>query len=53
VRQGAADLVPVKKLAGVFKGKAPVEAVADLQILANDTINEAPTPPTSRPCRSS
>ena len=31
---------PVKKTAGVFKGKAPVEAVADLQILANDTINE-------------
>lgn len=32
--------VPVKKTAGVFKGWAPVEAVADLQILANDTINE-------------
>jgi hypothetical protein len=44
--------VPVKKQTGVFKGKPPVDKVADLQILANDTINEGPTPPTSRPCRS-
>jgi hypothetical protein len=33
--------VPVKKQTGVFKGKPPVDKVADLQILANDTINEA------------
>lgn len=31
---------PVSKVAGVFKGKPPVSAVADLQIFANDTINE-------------
>ena len=31
---------PVKQMSGVAKGRAPVEAVADLQILANDTINE-------------
>ncbi len=31
---------PVEKVAGVFKGKAPVSTVADLQIFANDTINE-------------
>ncbi len=30
----------VNKLSGMFKGKAPVESVSDLQILANDTINE-------------
>jgi hypothetical protein len=33
--------VPVEKQAGVFKGKPPVDYVADLQIFANDTINEA------------
>lgn len=32
---------PVIKVTGAFKGKAPVDAVADLAILANDTINEA------------
>jgi len=32
--------VPVEKQTGVFKGKPPVDAVRDLQILANDTINE-------------
>lgn len=31
---------PVNKVAGVFKGKPPVSAVADMQIFANDTINE-------------
>jgi hypothetical protein len=40
------DLVPliscsVRKLAQLFKGKAPIDFVCDLQILANDTINEA------------
>ena len=39
------DQVPVisgsvEKVAGVFKGRAPVADVLDLQILANDTINE-------------
>lgn len=39
------DLVPVisapaEKVAGVFKGKAPVSNVLDMQIFANDTINE-------------
>ena len=32
---------PVEKIAGVAKGKSQVEKVADVQILANDTINEA------------
>jgi hypothetical protein len=33
---------PAEKIAGVIKGRAPVNnGVADLQILANDTINEA------------
>jgi hypothetical protein len=32
--------VPVKKIAGVFKGRPPISDVADFQILANDTINE-------------
>ncbi len=31
---------PVEKIAGVFKGRAPVEDVGDLQVFANDTINE-------------
>lgn len=31
---------PVEKQADVFKGKAPVDAVATLQVFANDTINE-------------
>lgn len=31
---------PLDKVAGVVKGRAPVADVADLQILANDTINE-------------
>lgn len=31
---------PVEKVAGVFKGVAPVAAVMDLQILANDATNE-------------
>lgn len=31
---------PVDRTSGLQKGKAPVEAVADLQILANDCINE-------------
>lgn len=31
----------VEKQRGVFKGKAPVSYVLDMQILANDTINEA------------
>ncbi len=31
---------PVVKAAGVFKGIAPVHAVMDLQVFANDTINE-------------
>ncbi len=31
---------PTEKVAGVFKGMPPVSAVADLQIFANDTINE-------------
>jgi hypothetical protein len=39
------DKVPVisaavEKVAGVFKGRPPVSDVLDLQILANDTINE-------------
>jgi hypothetical protein len=33
--------VPVKKVNNVVKGRAPVAKVADLQIYANDTINEA------------
>ena len=32
---------PVIKVTGAFKGKAPITTVSDLQILANDTINEA------------
>lgn len=32
---------PVIKVTGAFKGKAPVSYVADLQIFANDIINEA------------
>lgn len=32
---------PQDKVAGVFKGRAPVSDVLDLQIFANDTINEA------------
>lgn len=40
------DRVPVlscavDKTSGVFKGKAPVAAVLDFHILANDTVNEA------------
>lgn len=31
---------PAEKVAGVFKGKAPVSNVLDMQIFANDTINE-------------
>lgn len=31
---------PVDKVANVVKGRAPVEPVSDLQIFANDTINE-------------
>lgn len=31
---------PVDKLPGVFKGKAPIADVMDLQILANDMVNE-------------
>lgn len=31
---------PVRKMAGALKSPAPVEQVSDLQILANDTINE-------------
>lgn len=31
---------PVEKVAGVFKGMAPVAAVMDLQVLANDATNE-------------
>lgn len=31
---------PVDKIAGVIKGVSPASAVADLQIFANDTINE-------------
>lgn len=31
---------PVKKLPGVFKGESPVASVQDLQVLANDMINE-------------
>lgn len=31
---------PLKKLPGVFKGVAPVSKVIDLQVFANDTINE-------------
>jgi hypothetical protein len=39
------DIVPViscavDKTSGVFKGKAPVAAVLDFHILANDTVNE-------------
>lgn len=30
----------VEKVAGVFKGRSPIADVLDLQILANDTINE-------------
>lgn len=32
---------PVEKQSGVFKGKPPVDYVEGLQLLANDTINEA------------
>jgi hypothetical protein len=32
--------VPVDKLAGVFKGKAPIKRALDMQYLLNDTINE-------------
>lgn len=32
---------PVNKVTGIIKGRAPVDKVADWQILANDTINEA------------
>jgi hypothetical protein len=32
---------PQDKVAGVFKGRSPVGDVLDLQIFANDTINEA------------
>lgn len=32
--------VPATKIAGVFKGRAKAESVEDLQIFANDTINE-------------
>ena len=32
---------PVRKMSGAFKSRAPVCSVTDLQILANDTINEA------------
>lgn len=32
---------PVDRTSGVFKGKAPVAAVLDFHILANDTVNEA------------
>jgi hypothetical protein len=32
---------PVKKMGGTWKSQAPIVAVSDLQILANDTINEA------------
>jgi hypothetical protein len=32
---------PVNKLPGVFKGRAPVAFTADMQVFANDTINEA------------
>jgi hypothetical protein len=31
---------PVEKLPGVFKGRAPVYRVLDMQVFANDTINE-------------
>ena len=31
---------PVDKVTGVFKGVPPVSAVSDLQVFANDTINE-------------
>lgn len=31
---------PVEKVAGAIKGVGPVNAVGDLQVLANDTINE-------------
>lgn len=31
---------PVNKIANVFKGKAPVADVEDVQVFANDTINE-------------
>jgi hypothetical protein len=33
--------VPVEKIGGVIKGQAPVSDVADLQVFANDTINQA------------
>lgn len=32
--------IPVEKVAGVFKGLAPIAPVMDLQILANDATNE-------------
>jgi hypothetical protein len=32
--------VPVRKLAGVSKGVAPISKVIDMQVFANDTINE-------------
>lgn len=31
---------PVEKIAGVFKGQAPVTSCMDMQILANDAVNE-------------
>jgi hypothetical protein len=31
---------PVEKVAGVFKGQAPIASVIDLQVLANDATNE-------------
>jgi hypothetical protein len=31
---------PVEKVSGVFKGRPPIADVVDLQVLANDTINE-------------
>lgn len=32
---------PMDKISGVFKGRSPLTDVLDLQVLANDTINEA------------
>ena len=32
--------VPVRKIPGSFKGAAPVSAVADFQVIANDAINQ-------------
>ena len=31
---------PVEKVAGVFKGRAPLADVIDIQVLANDAVNE-------------